>query len=160
MDEQPLWVGSCRLYSLASFRGQPREQSPWGEGIVCTKCLSLPEACRSPGHGPQMAGSSSPCWEDGGCSVRFHPSGRRGGTAGATGPGLSLQPQCLGRRGGFFPFPALWSSSGCPPPPSLPCLTPMVAAPSLLPHPRLTPAADTQAQTSDISPSPHLSLAG
>ena len=104
--------------------------------------------------------SSSLCWEDGGRSVRSYPSGRQGGTAGTTGPGLGLQPQCLGTRGGFFPFPALWSCSSCPPPPFLPCLTPIAAARSLLPHPHLNPAADTQAQTSDIPPSPHLALAG
>lgn len=37
----------------------PGRESPQGRGIVCTKCLSLPEACSSPGLCPQLAGGCS-----------------------------------------------------------------------------------------------------
>ena len=131
---------SCRLCALASFRGQPREQSPWGEGIVCTKCLLLPEACTSPGHSPQLAGTHLPSAgrTEGALSHAIHQ-----GVMGAPQAPLAQGPASS---------PSAWRGEEAS---SLFLLSGLAAAATrLLPLPRLTPAAGTQAQTSDIVPSP------
>ena len=132
MDEQPLWVRSCRC-ALASFRGQPREQSPWGEGIVCTKCLSLPEACRSPGHGPLLAGTHLPCAgrTEGALSDPIH-QGIVGAPQAPLAQGSASSPSAWG--GGVASVSLL---SG--PAAGVPCLLPFHVSPLQQPSPASFP---------------------
>lgn len=116
LPERPLSLAGSVLWL-------PSEASP-GSRVLGEKALFAQSVCRCPRPAhpldtvPSWLALTFPCWEDEGRSVTRHPSGCRGGTAGTSGPGLCLQPRRLGRRGGFFPFPALWSCSGCHRPPS------------------------------------------
>lgn len=149
LQEGTPWTSSSGSGLAGSILWLPSEDSPGaeslGEGTVCTKCLSLPEACRSPGHGPQMAGHPPRAGRMEGALSDSIPQASWGTAQAPLAQGSASSPSAWGGGGFFLSLPG--------PAAAVPHLLPSLShsygnspqPPS--PHPRLTPAADTQAQT-------------